>query len=75
MDALALLALQIDWGADEALLEAPVDRFAARPTPAPRIAPETTARGPLSFAQPPQPPAAPGMATPGFTAGTLEEWR
>jgi hypothetical protein len=42
MDARALLALQLQWGADEGLDEAPVDRFAARvgpvavaPSPAP----------------------------------------
>ncbi|MGG5823369.1 uracil-DNA glycosylase [Falsiroseomonas sp. HW251] len=32
---LAALSLQIEWGADEALAEAPVDRFAAPPAPAP----------------------------------------
>jgi len=36
MDALALLALQIDWGADEALEDAPVVRLR---DPAPRVAP------------------------------------
>ena len=30
MDSLAALRLQIEWGADEALDEAPVDRMAAR---------------------------------------------
>ena len=80
MDALALLALQIDWGADEALLEAPVDRLAARPAPSPRMLPETTARVPHALAQPSQPRAAPEIATPeiatpAITAGTLEEWR
>jgi uracil-DNA glycosylase family 4 len=30
MDALAALRLQVEWGADEALAGAPVDRFAAR---------------------------------------------
>jgi len=34
MDARALLALQLQWGADEGLDEAPVDRFAARAVPA-----------------------------------------
>ena len=29
MDALALLRLQIEWGADEALEDAPVDRLRA----------------------------------------------
>ncbi len=36
MDALAALKLQIEWGADEALADAPVDRLSAR-TPAPAI--------------------------------------
>ncbi|WP_284943747.1 uracil-DNA glycosylase [Acidisoma cladoniae] len=33
MDARALLALQLQWGADEGLDETPVDRFAARVVP------------------------------------------
>ena len=33
MDALELLALQIAWGADEALQDAPLDRMAAVPRP------------------------------------------
>ena len=36
MDALTALRLQLEWGADEALAEAPVDRLAARPAAAPR---------------------------------------
>jgi uracil-DNA glycosylase len=48
MDALACLRLQLDWGADEALEELPVDRLAppARaPAPEPRAMPPTaTAR-------------------------------
>jgi DNA polymerase len=40
MDALAALRLQIEWGADEALADAPVDRFAPRPAaPPPAAAP------------------------------------
>ncbi len=35
MNDLALLALQVEWGADEALAERPVDRRAAAATPAP----------------------------------------
>ena len=35
MEALSLLALQLEWGADEGLSEGPVDRFAARPAAAP----------------------------------------
>ena len=39
MDDLAALRLQIEWGADEALLDAPLDRFApARPALAPAVA-------------------------------------
>jgi DNA polymerase len=55
MDALALLRLQIEWGADEALAEAPVDRLAppreaprklptARPAPGAAIGPPVVAR-------------------------------
>jgi uracil-DNA glycosylase len=40
MDALALLRLQIEWGADEALEDAPVDRLDL-PPPAPRPAAPT----------------------------------
>jgi DNA polymerase len=35
MDALSALRLQIEWGADEALEDAPVDRLVASPPPAP----------------------------------------
>lgn len=35
MDDLAALSLQIEWGADEALLDHPADRRASRPLPAP----------------------------------------
>jgi len=54
MDALAALRLQIEWGADEALAEAPTDRLAApRPraplAPAPPVA---VARGPVLPAPP-----------------------
>ena len=31
MDALAALRLQIEWGADEALADAPVDRLGSKP--------------------------------------------
>ncbi len=33
MDALSALRLQIEWGADEALEDAPVDRLRAVPPP------------------------------------------
>ena len=59
MDALTALRLQIEWGADEALAEAPVDRLAARavprPVPAPASASPQTA--------PPRTPAPRGAAT------------
>ncbi len=59
MDQAALLAAlrcQIEWGADEALAEAPVDRFAAAPpAPAPAIA---------RPAIQPRPAAAPAMPVP-----------
>jgi uracil-DNA glycosylase len=55
MDALALLRLQIEWGADEALAEAPIDRLAppreaprpsvlVRPAPTPVAGPPIVAR-------------------------------
>ena len=59
MDALAALRLQIEWGADEALGEAPVDRFASAAPPfptAPRPIPPRPA--PLRPAPAPPPPAA-----------------
>jgi len=59
MDRAALLAAlrcQIEWGADEALAETPVDRFAA-PPPAPL--PARPAIQPRAAAPPPRPIAAP----------------
>lgn len=57
MDALAALRLQIEWGADEALEETPVDRTAApAPVPAPasaRIPPPARAAVPAAI--PPAP--------------------
>ena len=51
MDTLAALALQIEWGADEALAERPLDRRARRPVPP----------GPAPV--PPGPPPAPARGT------------
>jgi DNA polymerase len=53
MDALAALRLQIEWGADEALDEAPLDRTqAAPPPPAIKVPVTAPARpGPVSRAQ------------------------
>jgi len=56
MDALALLRLQMEWGADEALEAAPIDRLrAAPPAPAPR--------------RPAAPPAASVIGRPGLAPG------
>jgi DNA polymerase len=90
MDALAALRLQIDWGADEALLEAPLDRLApqdaAAPTmpaegrPAPALPPRAaapTATPPVS--QPAIPPAGGSVVSRAqavaAAAGTIEELR
>jgi DNA polymerase len=66
MDDLAMLRLQIEWGADEALEDAPVDRLRPpRPepppatTPAPRV--ERTPIAPASRPKPP--PDGPASAT------------
>ncbi len=62
MDALAALRLQIEWGADEALGDSPIDRLAARPAaPAssqPRAAETPAATEPATPARPPRAPAA-----------------
>lgn len=53
MDALALLRLQIEWGVDEALAEAPVDRLTPRPRPPPAVpAAKPSARTTLPLATP-----------------------
>jgi DNA polymerase len=54
MDALALLRLQTEWGADEALEDAPRDRL--RP-PAPTAGPARPAARPVPIAAPAPPPA------------------
>ena len=46
MDALALLSLQIEWGADEALDDSPVDRLRRAPASPPSVHP--TAPSPVS---------------------------
>jgi DNA polymerase len=53
MDVLEALRLQIEWGADEALAELPLDRLAAPPPRAPAAAP------PLAASRPPAPRPAP----------------
>jgi DNA polymerase len=59
MDLLAALALQIEWGADEALAEVAPDRLTPAPPPAPRRA--TPAARPRAAAIP-APVVAPDMA-------------
>lgn len=62
MDVLAALRLQLDWGADEALAEAPVDRLAA-PAATPATPPwSPPAPGPVRPAAPPPPPLSPLQA-------------
>jgi uracil-DNA glycosylase family 4 len=56
MDVLSALRLQLEWGADEALTETPVDRLSARPAAA---APRPAAHAPLAALTAP--------ALPGFT--------
>ncbi len=58
MDALATLALQLEWGADEALADAPIVRFAAEAAPASLPAPASSpvpvpAPAPVSRIAPP----------------------
>jgi DNA polymerase len=85
MDALALLRLQIEWGADEALEEAPVDRLAPAsprplpvPTPAPAPAPALARVVPMT---PPiarigvPPPIVARARAAADAAGTLEALR
>ncbi|MBN8930144.1 MAG: uracil-DNA glycosylase, partial [Rhodospirillales bacterium] len=63
MDALALLNLQIAWGADEALLEAPLDRFvapASQPAALGRVASPETALAPGPSPMPASPAPTPG---------------
>ena len=81
MDALAALRLQIEWGADEALMDAPLDRFApmpaAKPAPAARLVPAGPAMlapGPIPFPAPfPAQGPAPGPAP--LQAADLAAWR
>ncbi|CAH2600111.1 Type-4 uracil-DNA glycosylase [Rhodovastum atsumiense] len=71
MDALAALRLQLEWGADEALVETPVDRMAvaARPVAAPaatRARPAASAPSQLAAAlRPPPHPAQTQALLPG----------
>ena len=75
MDALTALRLQMEWGADEALADAPLDRLAqtaperpARPPaaaePATRPAPEARVQAPPAVAKPRAPAAPPTLPVP-----------
>jgi len=78
MDALALLRLQIEWGADEALGEAPVDRLAPRATPPPMrpsVAPIAPVAPPAVPALAPAPPAVARAQQLAAAAATREELR
>ncbi len=77
MDALTLLRLQIEWGADEALDDAPVDRLRA-----PGAGPgQRQAGGEVPGHSPPPPPRTPSAASsplshrppPGLAPGTAAE--
>jgi DNA polymerase len=85
MDALTALRLQIEWGADEALAEAPVDRLSARVAAqraiaAPSAAPDAAAAADRIVLRPAA-PAAPRLAPAlraqevADAASTLEELR
>jgi DNA polymerase len=67
MDALSALRLQLEWGADEALADQPLDRFAARA--APKVQPQSPGvqpAAPRSAAkvQPPRAMVQPAAGTP-----------
>ncbi len=78
MDALDMLRLQIEWGADEALEDAPVDRLRP-PPPARAVAPRVRVTQPQSAERVPSPLAAGTPAERAIRtaaqAGTLEELR
>lgn len=62
MDDLAALRLLVEWGADEAVADAPLDRFASRPAPA--AAPVAPTALPASTAMARPPPLLSGAAAP-----------
>jgi DNA polymerase len=74
MDALSALRLQVEWGADEALAEAPQDRLAARPAAAAPAAPPAAPRPPAVEARA-APAAAGDGAAMAAAAATLEALR
>ncbi|MCC6718970.1 MAG: uracil-DNA glycosylase [Acetobacteraceae bacterium] len=68
MDALEALRLQIEWGADEALADLPLDRLAApdarparQPPAAPPVVPPPPASPSLPAPRPARPPAGPAQ--------------
>ena len=64
MDALAALRLQLEWGADEALAEVPLDRFAARTAPKMQPAMEQVQPASLPRVQPVAAKARPAASAP-----------
>jgi uracil-DNA glycosylase family 4 len=68
---LAALRLQLDWGADEALLEAPADRTRPRPAPEPSRPPRPAAPGRVAL--PPAAAEADALAAGAATLGALRE--
>ena len=75
MDALAALRLQVEWGADEALADAPIDRLAARAaTPRPAPPDRASARMPGLAAAPASGPVARAQAA-AAAAHTTDELR
>jgi DNA polymerase len=77
VDDLAALRLQLEWGADEALEEAPVDRLRASPPPAPLppgegefITPSPAARGRVGEGVQPQTPPPSSRAQQAAAAAT-----
>ncbi len=73
MDTLDALRLQIEFGADEALLDAPIDRLAAPPTPAAVAPPRRVQAAPS--APPPVAPPVRRARDIAAAAGTLSELR
>lgn len=73
MTPLAALRLQLEWGADEALEDAPVDRLAPRHLLGPREAAPAAPLRAAPAAALPFPPAGPPAGTPAFRARALAE--
>jgi uracil-DNA glycosylase len=72
MDALAALRLQLEWGADEAIGEAPVNRFRATTVlPSTAMVQPTTKSIVARPTSPPSSPAIAGLAQRGAPAGVL----